>query len=84
MAPREGHMKAMQRVFGYLRQVPKGKIVIDVSQPPVREEVVISKDHDWKEFYPDAVEDVPIDRPEPRGKLCTFTWYTDEDMPGIN
>jgi hypothetical protein len=31
MAPREGHVKAMHRVFGYLRNVPKGKIVIDVS-----------------------------------------------------
>ncbi len=29
MAPREGHLKALQKVFGYLRTKPKGKILID-------------------------------------------------------
>ena len=79
MAPREGHMKAMHRVFGYLRQCPKGKIVIDTSYPDVRERVEINKEHDWTEFYPDAVENVPPDRPEPRGEVCTITCYVDAD-----
>jgi len=29
MAPREGHMSAMKRVFGYLKKFPKGRIIID-------------------------------------------------------
>jgi hypothetical protein len=29
MAPREGHFKAMQKVFGYHRKYPKGRILID-------------------------------------------------------
>ena len=29
MAPREGHLHAMKRVFGYLKKFPKGKIVVD-------------------------------------------------------
>ena len=33
MAPREGHMLAMYRVFGYLRQMPKKRILIDTTQP---------------------------------------------------
>ncbi len=32
MAPREGHFKAMQRVFGYLRKHQKGRILIDPGQ----------------------------------------------------
>jgi hypothetical protein len=31
MAPREGHLDMMKRVFGYLKNFPKGKIVVDHS-----------------------------------------------------
>ena len=79
MAPREGHMKAMCRIFGYLRYKHKGKILIDSSQPPVRHKVEITKGQEWIEFYPDAVEDLPPDRPRPRGELCTLTIYVDAD-----
>ena len=79
MAPREGHFKAMCRVFGYLKQKPKGKIVVDVSHPSIRKEIVVDKGHDWLEFYPDAVEDIPSDRPKPKGKLCSLTCYVDAD-----
>ena len=79
MAPREGHMHAMQRVFGYLRVLPKGKILIDVSHPMVREQVDVTKNHDWIEFYPDAVEDSPTDKPQALGKLCTLTCFVDAD-----
>lgn len=30
-------------------------------------------------FYSDAVECVPSDRPESRGKVCTLTYYVDAD-----
>ena len=79
MAPREGHMQAMYRIFGYLRVLPKGKILIDVSQPAIRETVEVSKDQDWIEFYPDAEENTPSDKPEPKGELCTLTCYVDAD-----
>ena len=79
MAPREGHLLALQKVFGYLRVMPKGQIVIDVKQPDIRETVDVSKIHDWVEFYPDAVEDIPQDRPKPRGDCCTLTCYVDAD-----
>jgi hypothetical protein len=36
VAPREGHMLALQRVFEYLRQRSKGKILVDVKEAPVR------------------------------------------------
>ena len=46
MAPREGHFKAMCRVFGCLKMRPKGKIVVDVSHPGIRKEIVVDKGHD--------------------------------------
>ena len=79
MAPREGHLNAMKKVFGYLRNLPKGKLLIDVSEPPIRKEVNTKKVHDWIEFYPDAKEDIPKDKPKTRGELCTLTCYVDAD-----
>jgi len=79
MAPREGHMLAMHKVFGYLRILPKGKILIDVSHPHIRQKAEIAKDQEWIEFYPDAVENIPYDKPEPRGELCTLTCFVDAD-----
>ena len=79
MAPREGHMLAMHRVFGYLRQRPKGKILIDISHPHVRKKIDTSINHDWIGFYPDAVEDIPSDKPKPKGGLCTLTCFVDAD-----
>src|SRR5689334_18129099 len=79
MAPREGHMNAMHRVFGYLRICPKGKILIDIGHPSIRKQVDVTVNHDWIEFYPDAVEEIPGDKPQPRGGLCTLTCFVDAD-----
>ena len=79
MAPREGHLQAMHKVFGYLRKLPKGRILIDVNQPPIRKEADTKKVHDWIEFYPDDVEDIPKDKPKARGELCTLTCFVDAD-----
>jgi hypothetical protein len=78
MAPREGHLEAMKRVFGYLKKFPKGKIVIDSSY---RDNLkFVSKDHDgWKEFYPDASEEMPDGMPTPFGMKVQITCYVDAD-----
>jgi hypothetical protein len=68
MAPREGHFKAMQRVFGYLRKFTKGRILIDPGFFEQKEHQ--SNDFDnWREFYPDSEEELPPDKPDPLGKL---------------
>ena len=36
MAPREGHMAALQRVFGYLRVTFKKRLVTDIGDAPIR------------------------------------------------
>ena len=78
-APRQGHFKALTKVFGYLRNFPKGKILIDISDPIVKKEATFSEGQEWCEFYPDACEDVPDDRPTPRGNEATLTCYVDAD-----
>ena len=79
MAPRKGHLKAVKRVFGYLRVSPKGKILIDNGQAPIRDTALVTRGQDWNEFYPDAVENIPDNRLEPCGGLCRLTVYVDAD-----
>ena len=79
MAPREGHFVALQRIFGYLKEYPKGQLVIDPTIPPDRQKATISSEYDWHEFYPDACEDIPYDMPIPIGSPATLTCYVDAD-----
>jgi lipopolysaccharide assembly outer membrane protein LptD (OstA) len=67
MAPREGHMDAMKRVFGYLKKFPKGRIVIDPAYRDNSKYQTTNYDN-WKEFYPDAKEQLPNEMPIPFGK----------------
>ena len=77
--PRKGHYKAAQRIFGYLRKFPHGKIVIDVNQPMVRGMVKVKMDQSWTELYPEAEEIIPHYMLEPLSKECTVTCFVDAD-----
>ncbi len=79
MAPRLGHFRAMQRVLGYLKKFPKGRIVIDgnhrdwSSYPPADPLV------NWGEYYPDADEELPPNQPQCKGNKVRITAYVDAD-----
>ena len=74
--PREGHKKAMLRLFGYLKNKAKGKIVLDIRKTTNNpEEVDLSA---WKEYYHDATEEIPDD-PVPKGNSVKTTIYKDAD-----
>src|SRR5687768_560198 len=77
--PKVGHYKAAQRIFSYLRMFPSGKLLIDVGQPPVRDQIKIEMEQTWTEMYPEAEEILPPDMLEPMGKECTVTCYVDAD-----
>ena len=79
VAPRDGHFEAMERVFGYLDKFPEGKLVIDPTEPKIRQVADFSFGHSWSEFYPDAAEDIPSDMPPSQGELATLTCYVDAD-----
>ena len=64
--PREGHLRAMLRVFGYLKTYNKRRLVINTDQPDYTK--LESVRHNWKEFYPDAKENIPDNCPVPKGK----------------
>ena len=78
MAPREGHLDAMKRVFGYLKKFPKGKIVIDSGHRDTSS-LQINEFDNWKEFYPDAMEQLPNNMPTSFGMKAQITAYVDAD-----
>ena len=77
MKPRDGHLKAMKCIYGYIKMHPQGHIPLDTSfhdwSPYNIEE------YDWNEFYPDAIEETPPDMPDPRGAEARITVYKDAD-----
>ena len=67
---REGHIDAMMRVFGYLKWANKGRTLIDMRRMDMDNlgiefpEIPLRK---WKEFYPDAGEEIPENLPPAKG-----------------
>ena len=49
--PREGHLKAMLHVFGYLKGYAKGQILVDPALPQIKGDPV---KQNWGELYPDS------------------------------
>ena len=80
MAPRQGHLNGIIRVFGYLKKHWGARIMIDPNYP--KHSVYPTPECDnWKEFYPDAEEHIPdeVDTPTPKGLPVRFTCFKDAD-----
>jgi hypothetical protein len=76
MAPREGHFKAMCKVFGYLQKYLKGRILIDREHSSHSKYTTTWYDN-WHQFYSDAEEEFPPDQPEPLGAKARISIYVD-------
>jgi hypothetical protein len=73
-------MQQAFHVFGYLKKHARSRMVFNETEPAIdqsRFRVV-----DWSEFYPDAVEAIPQDAPEPRGGSDVISCFLDSDHAG--
>ncbi len=63
-----------------LKQFNRSKLIFDDTEPDFTE----SYFHvcDWAEYYPDAMEPVPPNAPEPQGNVVTATCFVDADHAG--
>ena len=77
-APREGHLKAVIRVFGYLKKFHKGKLLIDPTLPN-HLDYPFDDLSTWRDLYPDAEEEMPADAPKPTGTPVRITIFVDAD-----
>jgi hypothetical protein len=80
--PREGHLDAIYRIFWYLsKQISRGheaRIIFDPTRMNT-DENLFSSATDWKDFYPDAEEAIPMNMPKPRGHSVKVSCYVDAD-----
>ena len=65
VAPRQGHLAHLLRIFGYLSKysfaaTPFGGNFID---PKITNQLEYQPLHDWVEIFPDAYEDIPPNAP---------------------
>ena len=72
-ALREGHMKRMTRIYGYVKQYPKGCIRVRVDIPDYTDLQQVK--YDWASIYGDISEELPKDMPVPHGKPVITTTY---------
>jgi hypothetical protein len=80
MAPRQGHLIALKRVFGYLRKHPDSQILIDPNPLDHTESLKkFTVYENWREFYPDAKEETPPGQPISGSKRAQITIYVDAD-----
>ena len=77
-APREGHMKRLKRIYGYIKQYPKGAIRVRVGLPDYSE--LKNTKYDWTGIYGNISEEMPHDMPEPLGKLVITTTYENANL----
>ena len=77
-----GHLQAVYRVFGCLKQVPKRKLYFDPRKPIISKDR--SQDFDWEDFYPDACEPIPLFMPRPRVKSVSTHCFVDANHAGDN
>ena len=75
-APREGHMKRLKRIYGYVKQYPKGALRVKV---PDYSGLSDTK-YDWTGIYGNIKEELPYDMPEPLGKPVITTTYEDANL----
>jgi hypothetical protein len=78
MLPREGHLKAVERILSYLKTFPKGRVIIDTSYPD-HSMYSVEEHSNLMEFYPDVGEEIPKDLPPEKGPRVRMTVYVDAD-----
>eukprot|EP00934_Nitzschia_sp_Nitz4_P001810 Nitzschia sp. Nitz4//scaffold191_size41780//52//5493//NITZ4_007461-RA/size41780-processed-gene-0.69-mRNA-1//1//CDS//3329540163//1810//frame0 len=73
--PREGHMEAALRIFAYLRNKHNARMIFDPTYPTIDESKF--QKCDWKHFYGDVKEAIPMNAPKPRGKEVDLRLFVD-------
>ena len=79
IAPREGHLNRVKRIFGYLSRFKEGAIRFRTGTPDYS--AVNIGCYDWmKSVYGEVHEEIPNDVPVPMGKEVTLTSYVDANL----
>jgi len=79
VAPRQGHMDRIKRVYGYLMRFRDATIRIRTDKPDYSD--VADPQYDWaRTVYGDIQEIIPADAPKPLGEAVVHTCYVDANL----
>ena len=78
--PRVGHLEAWYEIFAYLRKHPMMSLAFHLSRIHIRQDRFQS--NDWRDFYGDDKEELPVDMPKPLGEAIQMTAFVDSDHAG--
>ena len=79
VAPREGHLNRMKRVYGYVRHHPNALIRVRTDVPDYSD--MEFPEYDWEyTVYGNVEEQIPHDAPEPLGKEVVTSTYLDANL----
>jgi hypothetical protein len=71
-------LKPVKKILANLKTFPKGRLIIDTPYPDNSAYPV--EDHpDWKDFYPNAEEEMPFDLPVSKGPKVRMIVYVGAD-----
>jgi len=79
-APREGHLDAALHLFSHLQRRHNTRMVFDPSYPTI--DMSKFKVCDWKHFYGDVKEAIPLDASQALGKEIDLRLFVDSDHAG--
>jgi hypothetical protein len=81
MAPRLGHLESSKRILGYLKKYPGHRILLNPNPIDLSSAVEkYTEYNDWREYYPEAQEEVPDGLPKPiPGRSVQVTILVDAD-----
>jgi hypothetical protein len=78
--PREGHLEAMFQLFAHLKCRHNARMAFDPCYPEI--DMSVFKICDWKNFYGNLKEAIPVDAPPARGKEVEIRMFVDSDHAG--
>jgi hypothetical protein len=75
-----GHLDQIYHIFAYVKAHLRSRIILDATLPYIDDARFTPVD--WKPFYPDAEEAIPINAPPPRGNAVVMSCFVDADHAG--
>ena len=77
--PRIGHLERLKKIIGYLAYFRHGSLRFRLHKPDYSN--LPHREYDWQRIvYAGAIEEIPHDNPESRGKHVTATTYVDDNL----
>jgi hypothetical protein len=81
VAPQQGHLDCLKRMYGYIKRNPTGATCFQV-RIPNHDQISNPIQCDWSSsIYGNVTEELPPDMPTPRGTHMRNSTYQDANLP---